>query len=126
MEYLEDKLDMSEFGFHYRDGTLKYTEERKHNIRHCKSHHWKHEEEWRIWEAEKNLKLDPITGLYFFPLGNLLKLREILIGFRCKDENIRRRFEIATEGYPDPKPEIFFTRPSSSAFEIEVDIDRQK
>ena len=123
--YVEDKLDMSAFGFNYVDDVLKYTEEKIHNVRHYKSHHWKHEEEWRIWEAEKNLKLDPITGLYFFPLGSLLELREVLIGFRCEDENIRRRFEIAIEGYSEP-PEIIFTRLSSSAFEIEVDKDRQK
>ena len=118
MEYIKDKRDVSKFGFNFVNGELSLARNKKNKIHNYKSHYWKHEEEWRIWEFETNLKLDPISGLYFFPFGDLLKLREILIGFRCKDENIKRRFEKAAEGYPEP-PEISYTRPSFSTFEIE-------
>ena len=118
MSYIRDKKDVSEFGFHFVNGRLSVAHNKTNKIHNYKSHHWRHEKEWRVWETETNLNLDPISGFYFFPFGNLLKLREILIGFRCKDENIRRRLEKAAEGYPEP-PKIFDTRPSFSTFEIE-------
>ena len=72
-----------------------------------------------MWDAADLLDLDPITGLYFFPFSPQLELREILIGFRYEEENIKRRLERLTAEYPDPKPEIIFTRISSSTFDIE-------
>ena len=88
---------------------------------YAQSIRWEHEEEWRIGAQEKTLELDPTTGLYFYPFKNQLKLREILIGVRCEEENIERRFErlIDDDKYPDPKPEIIRTRLSSSSFKIE-------
>ena len=120
IQYVKDKKDMSEFGFHYVDGELKDIEDKGHNILFVKSHSWKHEEEWRIWQFAESLRLDATTGLFFLPFKPRLKLREILIGFRREEENIERRFErlIDDSKYPDP-PEIFRTRLSPSAFEIE-------
>ena len=88
---------------------------------YVKSHHWQHEKEWRLLSAEEKLLLDSITGLYFFPFADRLILREILIGFRCEEENIERRFErlIDDDNYYDPKPNIIPTRLSRAAFEIE-------
>ena len=80
---------------------------------------WEHEEEWRMWGNRADLDLCPITGLYFFPFKDRLTLREILVGPRYEEENIRRRLETLTADYPDSKPEIIFTCRSSSAFEIE-------
>ena len=79
---------------------------------------WEYEEEWRMWGDKAGLELNPITGLYFFPFEDRLTLRKILIGPRCEEENIERRLERLIGDY-DPKPKIFYTRRSLSAFEIE-------
>ena len=118
IKYINEKLDISEFGFYYNDGALKSTGKKAGKIRHYKSWHWKHEKEWRIWEAEDKLELNPVTGLYYFPIGDLLTLREILIGFRCKEENIERRFEKLSSMYPAPV-KIIRTCLSPSTFEVE-------
>ena len=82
-----------------------------------KSCDWAYEKEWRICKERK--KPDPVTGLYFCPFGDLLNLREILIGFRCSNKaDIKSRLDKLVAGY-SPKPEIFFTRRSLSTFEIE-------
>ena len=144
VEYVKDKKDYNQFVF--GDST---EEGESTDFLRFKSHQWEHEEEWRILLTEDFLELDATTGLYFFPFARMsprknalkvpieiLKLRKILIGFRCHEENIKRRFEKLTERDPDPleklaghnldPPEIFFTRRSSSAFKIEVDEDRQE
>lgn len=119
IKYLEDKIELGEFGFRYINGELEYrsTEETR-KLWHYKSHHWRHEEEWRIWESEENLQPDSVAGLYFLPFGDLLNLREILIGFRCEEGNIERRFERLAAQYPDP-PHVIRTRLSYFTFEIE-------
>ena len=81
---------------------------------------WKYEEEWRLWgNIDDNLTFDPINDRYFFPFENRLTLREILIGPRCEENNLRRRLEELTANYPEPRPDIIFTRLSLSTFEIE-------
>ena len=128
VKYGDDRKYLDYFGYYIVDGELRPPTKgySANNILYYKSIRWQHEEEWRIGAYEKNLELDPTTGLYFYPFSNGLKLREILIGFRCEEENIKRRLEKLTAEYPDPKPEIIFTRPSSSTFEIEMDRERQK
>ena len=81
---------------------------------------WKYEEEWRMWgNIDDNLTFDPINDRYFFPFENRLTLREILIGPRCEEKNLRRRLEELTANYPETRPDIIFTRLSLSTFEIE-------
>ena len=81
-------------------------------------------------ESEKLLELDGDKGQYFlkfnYNYGNgivqILKLREILIGFRCEEENIENRFQSLINDdnkYPDPKPTIIRTRLSPTTFAIE-------
>ena len=134
VEYTKHKMDKKKFGF---SDSKKEDDDNFIEFLLHKSHHWKHEKEWRMWLPENLLDLDATTGLYFFPFARptskkasvqILKLREILIGFRCDEENIKRRFEKLTKRDPDPvekfskhdldPPEIFFTRRSSSTFEI--------
>ena len=129
--YVEDRMDEKQFGF-FSSTKEDKNEDESYDMRIYKSHHWKHESEWRLWLPESHLDLDPTSGLYFFPFApppatnsdlpratvQILKLREIWIGFRCEEENIKRRFEKLTEQDPDP-PEIFLTRRSASTFEID-------
>ena len=121
VEYKNYRPDMSELGFEYINGVPSNTGGKTRIIFYVKSHHWEHEKEWRLLDFSENLILNPITGLYFFPFADRLRLREILIGFRCEEENMEHRFKrlIDTDKYPDPKPEIISTRLSRSAFEIE-------
>ena len=132
VEYGENRKDLTYFGWSWVDGKLIEPDEYQSiNIFNYKSIRWQYEEEWRLSAGvdDDTLELDPITGLYFYPFRDQLKLRKILIGFRCEEENIKRRFERLInddDKYPDPKPEIIFTRLSSSAFEIEIDKGRQK
>ena len=128
VKYKKNRIGQENFGLQYVNGELMrakgMSEEHLavNEILRYKSHHWKHEKEWRIWITENDSKLDPITGLYFYPFANELKLREILIGFRCEEENIKRRFERLINNddeYPDPKPAILCTRLSPTTYEIE-------
>ena len=125
IKYKKYRMDMNKFGLQYIDGEFNMNEDESDSILRYKSHHWKHEKEWRIWVIEEYLELDPITGLYFNSFSDQLKLREILIGFRCEEENIERRFEKLINDddnkYPDPKPKIIRTRLSSCTFEIETE-----
>ena len=117
VQYVTYKQDMSNFGFQYVDGYLQQGDE-GYKIMFFKSHHWKHEEEWRIWQFEERLRLDSTTGLYFLSFKPRLELREILIGPRCEEENIEGRFERLVAQYPDP-PAIVRTRLSLTDFAIE-------
>ena len=122
LEYVEHRMDMNFLGLELDNGKIKGTTGQSHRILTYKSRHWRHEKEWRIWVVEDQLELDSETGLYFFSFADDLKLREILIGFRCDENNIRRRFERLindTGNYPDPKPRIISTRPSPTKFQIE-------
>ena len=124
IQYVEEKLDMREFGIDYLHDELRIIDnEKARKMLNYKSYHWKHEKEWRMWLPVELLELDSITGLYFFHFVNHLKLREILIGFRCEEENIESRFErlvarYSDAGDPDP-PEIVRTRLSPTTFAIE-------
>ena len=124
VQYGEDRKDLNYFGWSIVDEEWRPPKKyQKNNILYYKSIRWKHENEWRIGAHESTLELDPTTGLYFYPFQDQLKFRKILIGFRCEEENIERRFERLInddDKYPNPKPEIFSTRPSSSTFEIEI------
>ena len=119
IKYKKNRPDMLEFGFDKSSGMPVNTKGMTYTIFYVKSHHWEHEKEWRLMGIADSLKLDS-TGMYFFPFADRLKLREILIGFRCEEEDIERSFErlIADDRYPDPKPEIIRTRPSASSFKI--------
>ena len=121
VKYKKNRSDMHEFGFDNSSGMPVNTKGKTYTIFYVKSHHWEHEKEWRLLDFSENLILNPITGLYFFPFADRLRLREILIGFRCEEENMEHRFKrlIDTDKYPDPKPEIISTRLSRSTFEIE-------
>ena len=130
IKYEKDRLNATNFQVISDLTKDENSEEGTYDIRAYKSHHWEHENEWRVLIPEEHLELDSITGRYFFHfnfagIGQILKLRKILIGFRCEEKNIKRRFEKLTEQDSDP-PEIFFTRLSSSDFKIEVDKNRQR
>ncbi len=96
IKYTKDKLTTS-FGDSWVDGELSIDDINNHNfykdMRRHKSHHWKHEKEWRTWTVAKDLELDPITGFYFLHFGlhfeSPLRLRKILIGPRSEEENIK-------------------------------------
>ena len=125
VKYYKKRQEMSEFNISYVNGEYLFGApgSKAYEMAFSKSRHWKHEKEWRVCEQADRLKLDPATGLYFFPFGNWLKLREILIGFRCEEKNIERRFKtLITQdpdtGDPDP-PEIVRTRRSPTTFAIE-------
>ena len=126
IKYSKKRFDLTNIGTTDDNGMWSTDPEKLKETQLTKSHHWKHEKEWRIWAPRNTVTLDPITGLHFYPFSHWLKLREILIGFRCEEENIKRRLEELTAEYPDPKPEIIFTRPSYYTFEIEMDRERQK
>ena len=121
VEYKKNRPEMEDFGFDNSSGIPVNTEGKTYTIFYVKSHHWEHEQEWRLMGIANSLKLDASSGLYFFPFADRLKLREILIGFRCEQQNIASRFDqlIADDRYLHPKPRIISTRPSRSAFEIE-------
>ena len=78
VQYVNCRQDMSKFGFQYVDDYLQPIGDEGYKIMFFKSHHWKHEEEWRIWQFEERLRLDSTTGLYFLPFKPHLELREIL------------------------------------------------
>ena len=131
IKYIQDRLDIEKPVI--SELTKEDTNKGYHDIRLYKSHHWQHENEWRMYiskDSEELLKLDATTSLYFlnfnfnygFGIVQILKLREILIGFRCEEENIESRFQSLINDdnkYPNPKPAIIRTRLSPSSFEIE-------
>lgn len=93
-------------------------------ILRSKSRIWEHEKEWRVWNRLNKSETHPVAGeLYFFDFdkrcGKQMVLREILVGFRCPDQKGMQSDldKLVADYYP--KPEISFTRPSLSAFEIE-------
>ena len=83
-----------------------------------KAKYWEHEQEWRMYAQVYSLYLCPMSGLHYFPFEGRMTLREILIGPRHENYNIRYQLEKVISDY-DPKPEIFSTRLSSSEFRIE-------
>ena len=121
VNYKTTRPEMEDFGFESSSGMPVNTTGETYKIFYVKSHHWEHEQEWRLMGFVNSLKLDVTSGLYFFPFSDRLKLRDILIGFRCEEQDIESRFDrlIADDRYPHPKPRIVPTRPSRSAFEIE-------
>ena len=79
-----------------------------------------------MWSKKDGLELDPMTGLYFFPFSGGLELREILIGFCCEERDMKQRIERLIAEYTDPKPAVFFTRPSISTFDFAIEIDSER
>ena len=107
--YIKYRMDISEVGLKFDNGSLVQTDQSKSvKLVHTKSWDWVYEEEWRIWERRG--EPDPVTGLHFLPFGDHLKLREILVGFRCIEEypEIKSRLDKLVASYPDP-PDILFT-----------------
>lgn len=132
VKYVKHKIDICEIGMKFSGNelsllkTVENMNERSRsmllmNLLLTKSHNWSYEKEWRLLSGEEKLELEPVSGLYFCPFADRLRLREILIGFRCEELNIKRRVErlIDDDAYPDPKPEISCTRLSRSAFQID-------
>ena len=120
VEYIKDRIDVSEIGLKFVNGGLMEIDNSKiSSILYIKSYNWEYEMEWRIFD--ERTETDPVSGLRFISFGSRLKLREILVGFRCAEENpdIKSRLDKLVTAYlPDP-PEIFLTQRSLSAFEIE-------
>ena len=79
---------------------------------------WEYEKEWRTWRRIEGEPQDPVTRLHYFPFDGGMTLREILVGPRCEDDDIKSRIERLTADY-DPKPQISSTRLSSFDFRIE-------
>ena len=84
-----------------------------------KSERWNYEKECRVWSKLK--QRDPVTQLYFYHFGNQMRLREILIGFRCDEKNIKSRLTelVRDDAYSSDPPKIVLTRRSLTKFEIE-------
>ena len=87
-------------------------------LMHTKSWNWEYESEWRSWIRKEYQ--DPVSNLFFFTLDNIrLKLREILIGFRCMEEDMKPKLDELVSRYPDP-PKILYTQASLRHFAIEI------
>ena len=122
VRYVKERVDISHIGFNYKNDVLKPFDPLKFfNLFLTKSHRWKNEKEWRICNNITDQQRDPAPEHYFFPFDNVLELREILIGFRCPNkEDVKSRLDgLVTQSQYSPKPDIFFTQRSLSAFEIE-------
>ena len=118
--YVQDRMDIREFGTQFVGGRLdirNFTPCKIAKIMTFKSRHWEYEKEWRILHMKQE-QPDPVSGLHFWPFGNQIKLCEILVGFRCTESNIRSRLDALVASYPD-SPKIFCTRRSLSTFQIE-------
>ena len=127
VKYVPNRLDREEFASlihnylisdrpNVDDNTeigRKVSEQHK-NLYFTKSERWKYEKEWRTWTSGQR---DPVSGLYFADFDDRVILREILVGFRCTEKDIKSRLDKLVASYPDP-PKIFSTRRSLSAFEI--------
>lgn len=120
VEYEQERFDHNDMGFTFRSMTdMSINRDSLSQLITTKHCTWKYEEESRLIIPRQSLDEDPITELLFFPFGNHMELREILIGFRCTEKNIESRLDKLVAGYsPDP-PKVFLTRRSSSKFEIE-------
>ena len=122
VRYVKERVDISHIGFNYKNDHLEPFDPFKFfNLFLTKSHRWKNEKEWRICNNITDQQRDPAPEHYFFPFDNVLELREILIGFRCPNkEDVKSRLDgLVTQSQYSPKPDIFFTQRSLSAFEIE-------
>ena len=131
IKYIPDRLDIEKPVI--SELVKEDTDKGYYDIRLYKSHHWKHENEWRMYITkgfEELLELDGTNNLYFlkfnfdYGLGivQILKLREVSIGFRCEEESIESKFQSLINDdnkYPNPKPAIIRTRLSPSSFKIE-------
>lgn len=125
VRYVKDRIDLSEIGMKFGKSGMSLINSsdpcnpyKLFNLLLTKSCFWKHEREWRICKKREG-QPEPVANKYFCPFGNLLELREILIGWHCAEEekDIESRLNKLVARYPDP-PEIFSTRRSLSAFEI--------
>ena len=127
VQYVKHKIEINEIGMKFNNGKLEPLQnvseidlfQLRMNMLLTKSSHWSHEKEWRLVKTKE--KKDQIfPTFYYFDCEKIVTLREILIGFRCKEENIERELKgLIDDSYPDPKPTIFRTRRSPSSFEIE-------
>ena len=119
VNYKRNKLTLHDIGLGYISDklTIKDTDKAR-DLVYTKSTYWQYEDEWRIMTGGSK-KPDPVTNLRFITFSDQLTLREILVGFRCEEENIQHRLEslIFDHAY-DPLPEIFPTRLSSSTFDV--------
>ncbi len=120
VNYVQKRIDTGKFRdllTYFKSSNSQYDNNISTQIQtlmYTKSFNWAYEKEWRLW-VEK-MHQDPVTGLHFADFGPLV-LREILIGFRCPEEDIESRLDKLVASYSDP-PKISFTRRSLSTFEI--------
>ena len=123
VKYVDNRKYIEEFPnlckFLHRSDLESSNEECNREIKeilYTKSSTWRYEQEWRLFT--KRAQVDQVTGkLYFFEFRDQLVLREILIGCRCPEPDIRSRLTKLTANYPI-LPKISFTCPSLSNFEI--------
>ena len=83
-----------------------------------KSQHWEHEQEWRMFAQVPSLDLCPITGMLYFPFEGRMTLREVLIGPRRENDNVRYQIAKLIRDYY-PRPKIVSMKLSSSHFRVE-------
>ena len=119
VEYKAGRVDLTEYGWIRTNLNIIETENIPWaKLLSAKHRDWKYEKEYRIWEETNKTVHDPVTGHYFFPFSDYIKLREILVGFQCDVKNIKSRLNKLIAGY-SPKPRIYDTRRSLSTFAIE-------
>ena len=86
-------------------------------LHYTKSSNWEYEKEWRVWTAGEKDPENSTPELFYFDFGEQMILREVLVGFRCTEENKSRLSDLIASY--SPQPEIFISQRSLSTFEIE-------
>ena len=119
VKYTEGRKELAEFGMRCVRGRIQCEDPFKiRDLLSIKSHHWKYEREWRVW-VNGGIEPDPVTNLRFLAFSDQIILREVLVGYRCSEDMIRRIGKMAANYLGSPKPTLTLTRRSLSTFDIE-------
>jgi hypothetical protein len=78
---------------------------------------WQYEDEWRGWFS---IDTKDVSGFYFYPFDEHIKLRQIFLGPLCKTSNAD--LLNALEGYRERIP-VLRTALSQTAFEVVVNVE---
>lgn len=78
-----------------------------------KFHHWKYEEEYRLFTALNEIEEE--SGLYFLNFSNNLQLKKVMVGYRSE---ITRKQLANALGDISQDIEVFKVRPAFKAFKV--------
>ena len=116
IKFLQKDVKSRRFVEKYNHDSYERARDQLLDLMHTKSCNWEYEKEWRGW-ARKEIS---DSGLYFAEFKQC-ELREILIGFRCpQQEKIKSKLRSLIAQYPDSPPKIFSTQRSLSTYEIKA------